>query len=333
MYRKAVGRLIQDVFRSASTSTVVILLLGSCLSQIPQPKDGFSLNFGPKGGADHLMIMVKDLRSTTEKFRSLGFNINPWGQFAEGGLENAVMYFGNETFLEFLGVYDKEKAAGTAAAKFLEKHEGSNGFAVEVASAAMTAQALKDHGIEVVPPEPFPPVKAGNSISVNWFWKSVEFRNNAPPGTPFLIEYNRPLFEKFETPDKARAKITHANTALAVTSVWIAVSDLEAARKSYAAVGLAGGETFHFPELSATGYKVRSGKASILLLNAKDGPVHRFATDRGDGIMGVTIRVAKMAEFRKRLPVDWSNRFKNYDRNKLIIPGDLTNGLWIEVTE
>lgn len=330
-------KLLPNIFRFALASIVVIALVSwspSIFSQTPKPKDSFLLDFGAKGGADHLMVLVKDLRSTTENFRRLGFNINPWGQFPEGGLENAVMYFENETFLEFLAVYDKGKASGSPEAKFLEKYEGASGYAVEVASAAATAQALQDRGSSVAAPEPFPASDTGDTGSENWYWKSFGFRT-APPGGLFLIEYNRTLFEKFEkvNPEKAKAKITHANTAVAVTSVWIAVRDLEAARAAYSRVGLANGESIRFPELRSTGYKIGAGKAAILLLKAKNGPVHQFIAARDQGIMGVTIRVAKMAEFRKRLPQSWSKQLKNYGKRKLIIPGELTNGLWIEVTE
>ena len=68
-------------------------------------------------GVNHVSILVQDLPATLGLFRDqLGFNANSWGRFAEGpenGLENGGIEFSNHTYLEFLAVYDPEKAASS----------------------------------------------------------------------------------------------------------------------------------------------------------------------------------------------------------------------------
>jgi catechol 2,3-dioxygenase-like lactoylglutathione lyase family enzyme len=305
------------------------------LSQTPDSKLSDSLVFGKYGGADHLMIMVRDLKSATEKFRRIGFNVNPWGKFP-GGLENAVFYFGNETFLELLGIYDKEQAAGSREAKFLEKHEGATGYAIEVASAVETAAFLKKRGADVTDATPYPSHE-DKSNSDNWIWKDVSFRSDELPGNLFFIEYNRPMFERTRKPDveRDRAKVAHNNGAQSLTSVWLAVDDLKAARSSYAAIGLGDGKAVGFNHLKASGYRINAGKCSIWLLESKkkSGPVAEFIRSRGSGVMGVTIRVADLNNFRKHLPSEWSATIAKFKGESLVIPGELTNGLWIEVVE
>ena len=68
-------------------------------------------------GLNHVSILVHDLPATLGLFRDqLGFNANSWGRFAEGpenGLENGGIEFSNHTYLEFLAVYDPQKAASS----------------------------------------------------------------------------------------------------------------------------------------------------------------------------------------------------------------------------
>ena len=90
-------------------------------------------------GVNHVSILVHDLPATLGLFRDqLGFNANSWGRFAEG-LENGGIEFSNHTYLEFLAVYDPQKAASSDEAAFLNDHEGAIGVGLETDSAERAA--------------------------------------------------------------------------------------------------------------------------------------------------------------------------------------------------
>ncbi|MEM8839740.1 MAG: VOC family protein [Pseudomonadota bacterium] len=59
---------------------------------------------------DHLVLTVKDLTTSRERFEALGFSVNATG-YHPFGTANCCIFFENDTYLEPLAVYDMAKAA------------------------------------------------------------------------------------------------------------------------------------------------------------------------------------------------------------------------------
>jgi hypothetical protein len=284
------------------------------------------------------MVVVRDINATSEAFsRTLGFNVSQRGKFPEG-VENAVMHFKNRSFLELLGVYDREKAKETPEFKFLEKYEGGTGFGVHVASAERALSSLKGRGVEANGPEPYPSPVTGEPSQM-WIWRTVEFKAPiVPGGNVFLIEYNEPIIEEYrmKDPQKFEAARVHPNTAEKLQAVWVAVKDLRAAVRAYESVGFTAGRRISLPQLAAKGREIEAGEGLVLLLEASsaDGNVASFLARRGEGVMGVSIKVANLNTALNILESNLKQKLRPYEGaygKSVLVPIEDTRGIWVEM--
>ena len=252
-------------------------------------------------GLNHVSILVHDLPATLALFKDqLGFNASSWGRFA-AGLENGGVEFSNHTYLEFLAVYDPQKAASSDEVAFLNDHEGAIGFGLETDSAQRAAKFLRSRGIaaKVATTTSEGYVDPGVKFSGTWLFREIDLPKETPGG-PFLIEYNRANQpERAKDPEVARKRALeriHPNGAIRLSAVWIAVKNLNASIETYKRLGLVPGRAIEVPELAAGGREIAAGSGLILLLAPKaahdSGPVDDFLASRGEGLMGATIEVA-----------------------------------------
>ena len=295
-------------------------------------------------GVNHVSILVHDLAATLGLFRDqLGFNANSWGRFAEG-LENGGIEFSNHTYLEFLAVYDPQKAASSDEVAFLKDHEGAIGFGLETDSAQRAAKFLRSRGIgaKVVTTTSEGYVDPGVKFSGTWLFREIDLPKETPGG-PFLIEYNRANQpERAKDPEVARKRALeriHPNRAIRLSAVWIAVKNLNASIETYKRLGLVPGRAIEVPELAADGREIAAGSGLLLLLAPKaahnSGPVDDFLASRGEGLMGVTIEVADIARVRDYLKAHAAGvldpRWESADY--VLIPSAAAHGLWIRMNE
>jgi catechol 2,3-dioxygenase-like lactoylglutathione lyase family enzyme len=295
-------------------------------------------------GLNHVSILVHDLPATLALFRDqLGFNASSWGRFAEG-LENGGVEFSNHTYLEFLAVYDAQKAASSDEVAFLKDHEGAIGFGLETDSAQRAAKFLRSRGIaaKVATTTSEGYVEPGVKFSGTWLFREIDLPKETPGG-PFLIEYNRANQpERAKDPEVARKRALeriHPNGAIRLSAVWIAVKNLNASIETYKRLGLVPGRTIEVPELAADGREIAAGSGLLLLLAPKaahnSGPVDDFLASRGEGLMGVTIEVADIARVRDYLKAHAAGvldpRWESADY--VLIPGAAAHGLWLRLNE
>jgi catechol 2,3-dioxygenase-like lactoylglutathione lyase family enzyme len=295
-------------------------------------------------GLNHVSILVHDLPAALALFRDqLGFNAGSWGQFAEG-LENGGVEFSNHTYLEFLAVYDPQKAASSDEVAFLKDHEGAIGFGLETDSAQRAAKVLRSRGIaaKVATTTSEGYVEPGVKFSGTWLFREIDLPKETPGG-PFLIEYNRANQpERAKDPEVARKRALeriHPNGAIRLCAVWIAVKNLNASIETYKRLGLVPGRAIEMPELAADGREIAAGSGLLLLLAPKaahnSGPVDDFLASRGEGLMGVTIEVADIARVRDYLKAHAAGvldpRWESADY--VLIPGAAAHGLWLRLNE
>jgi catechol 2,3-dioxygenase-like lactoylglutathione lyase family enzyme len=293
---------------------------------------------------NHVSILVHDLPATLALFKDqLGFNANSWGRFA-AGLENGGVEFSNHTYLEFLAVYDPQKAASSEEVAFLKDHEGAIGFGLETDSAQRAAKFLRSRGIaaKVATTTNESYVDPGVKFSGTWLFREIDLPKKTPGG-PFLIEYNRANQpERAKDPEVARKRALERiqpNGAIRLSAVWIAVKNLNASTGTYKRLGLVPGRAIEVPELAADGREIAAGSGLLLLLAPKaahaPGPVDDFLASRGEGLMGVTIEVANIARVRDYLKAHAAGvldpRLESADY--MLIPGAAAHGLWLRMDE
>ncbi len=295
-------------------------------------------------GLNHVSIPVHDLPATLALFRDqLGFNAGSWGRSAQG-LENGGVEFSNHTYLEFLAVYDPQKAASSDEVAFLKDHEGAIGFGLETDSAQRAAKFLRSRGIaaKVATTTSEGYAEPGVKFAGTWLFREIDLPKETPGG-PFLIEYNRANQpERAKDPEVARKRALeriHPNGAIRLSAVWIAVRNLNASIETYKRLGLVPGRNIEVPELAADGREIAAGSGLLLLLAPKaahnSGPVDDFLASRGEGLMGVTIEVADIARVRDYLKAHAAGvldpRWESADY--VLIPGAAAHGLWLRLNK
>ncbi len=243
--------------------------------------------------------------------------------------------FENGTYLELLGQYDAAKDEYLSA--FLEKHEGGISVGLNTRSAEGTAAFLKSKGVESKigdgtikfegMDEP-PPV----------FWRWVEIREGTfLSDAIFLIEYTPARMTYRKNHPERYGQTSHQNNAKNISSVWIAVRDVEAASKRFEHIGLARKKTFNFPEMSAKGVEFEAGEGSFILLSPAEskGRTLRFLAQPGEGVIGAGIRVASLAACKKTLQ-ESGRRFEEYagiHGEGLMVEPEQAHGVCLEMFE
>ena len=348
-YRKSA--LFIDVLHGLGRRTAVLALAltaffssGTAAAGPPDHAATTPVVLGAGMGLNHVSILVHDLPATLALFRDqLGFNASSWGRFAEG-LENGGVEFSNHTYLEFLAVYDPQKAASSDEVAFLKDHEGAIGFGLETDSAQRAAKFLRSRGIgaKVATTTSEGYVDPGVKFSGTWLFREIDLPKETPGG-PFLIEYNRANQpERAKDPEVARKRALeriHPNRAIRLSAVWIAVKNLNASIETYKRLGLVPGRAIEVPELGADGREIAAGSGLLLLLAPKaahnSGPVDDFLASRGEGLMGVTIEVADIARVRDYLKAHAAGvldpRWESADY--VLIAGAAAHGLWLRMNE
>jgi catechol 2,3-dioxygenase-like lactoylglutathione lyase family enzyme len=308
------------------------------------PKSGEERNtlLGGERGLDHVGIATADLGAAKDAFLALGFS-NPQDGVLPNGIQNVNFYFADGTYLELLTFYDRQKAPDIA--RFVERNRSGPMFAVlAVASAEDTAAFLRQRGFSVGKPRPGridPAGGSGKPTSSQPMWHTLMFDRPALPGDPlFFIAYDRAvrqeLWRKLED-EKARRAFAHANTVEGLHAIWIAVRDLESARAAYARAGLSEVEAVTLPQLSARGVALAAGQGSVLLLAPQEGrgPVAEFLAQRGEGILGISLRVARLPRARAVVERGIAAKVMAYAGPfgpSLLLTPDRAAGTWLEFT-
>ena len=230
---------------------------------------------------EHVVIAVRDLAVATTSYERLGFTVTPGGSHPSGGTTGNGVFFSNGTYLELLTFYDREKAADLA--KFLEKREGPRGIAVEVSSAPAIRDALQAAGIEGTEPTKG---KWESSSPVTKEWLTIDPKP-ALPGNIFFIDY-------------LKASQSHPNTATGIRSVWVMVKTLRETTRTFERLGFSVGEQIQAPRFGAVAQEVTLGKASLMLMTAKEkrADSNDYEDAAGSGIVCLTIMVQDLEATR-----------------------------------
>jgi catechol 2,3-dioxygenase-like lactoylglutathione lyase family enzyme len=320
--------------RMAGLLVCGLLALGS-------PALGEGLGVGR--GIDHLGMLVR-----LENFaaagdvltRQLGFSATPV-LTSPAGVENRLIWFDDLSYLE-LDAFTERNPATAQFLDFLANHEGAKFYGTQVLDAARAVALLDGAGYPNVGPIPASPLtiqSTGQVVGLTPLWAAIILTVRlAPDNSNFFLAYDEAQVHQLFVDFPVLAPRPHPNTAERIDTLWLVVSDLDAAIDFYAGLGLdvvARHEKIDY--LGGRGARVRFHDATLALLQP-DGPglVADFAADRGEGILGVSLAVGDLGAAHRlvqgntglTLPI-----FRHHGRDRFLVPASLTRGVLIEMVE
>lgn len=298
---------------------------------------------GDGRGIDHVgpMVRLENFDATASTWADqLGFSLTPT-LLSPLGAKNRLIWFDDLSYLEILAFTELNEFTAPFLA-FLDQHEGAAFYGTEVADAEQAMAFLSGAGYPNVGPVPAPPLtieSTGEVIGLSPLWRSIILTERvAPANSNFFLEYDDAQFQQMFTEFPVLAPQPHPNTAQKIDTLWLIVSDLDAAIDFYEGLGLEvqfKNKKIH--SLGARGAEVRYRDNTLALL-VPDGPglVADFVAERGEGILGASIQVGDLdtalALVNGNTGLDLQ-AFKEKGRDRFLIPASLTHGFLLEMVE
>lgn len=282
---------------------------------------------------DHVVIAVAHLDRAVETYRSLGFDVEPGGRHEHRGTHNAIIRFGLD-YLELLGVYDPAETETSgfnsrALAEFLGDREGGLvGYALATDDIEGNAERLREAGLEVAEPFEMRREKPDGYV--------LSWRLLIPEYSPWRRRW--PFFIQWDDSDEERLSAekigTHPNGAKSVSSISVAVWNLEEAVELYSV--LFGVEPVHrdeIPEFTAdsVSFDVR-GFTIELLSPAGDGFIREALERDGEGPFEVRVEVADLDAASKLLTRVGIETKKDTRPSVLRVPSNFALGARLALT-
>jgi hypothetical protein len=147
----------------------------------------------------------------------------------------------------------------------------------------------------------------------------------ALPGNIFFIDY-------------LKASQSHPNTAIGIRSVWVMVKTLHEATHTFERLGFSVGRQIHAARFGTVVQEVTLGKASLLLMMAKEKGTdsNDHEDTAGSGIVCLSIMVQDLEATRAVIKARSGRSLEVYKGiygNSVSIPANLTHGIEIEFVQ
>jgi hypothetical protein len=293
-------------------------------------------------GVDHVGMLVRaeNFDADSRVWARLGFS-ETTALTAPAGIENRLIWFRDLSYLEIDTFTDRNPATAPFL-DFLEHHEGAKFYGTEVRDAAKAVAFLTGAGYPNVGPFPATPLTVlatGQEIGLVPLWNSIILTAVvAPDNSLFFLDYNEAQVRQMFVQVPAVAPRPHPNTAQKIDTLWLVVADLDAAIDFYRGLGLDVRPLRRkIGYLGARGAEVRYNTQTVdLLVPDGPGPVADFAADRGEGILGVSLKVRDLdfahdlIEHNTGLTLP---TFTYQGQERFLIPASLTHGVLVEMVE
>ena len=300
-------------------------------------------DLGDGRGIDHVAALVRleNFDAAVDVFTDqLGFSATP-ALLSPLGAKNSLIWFSDGTYLEIVTFTELNEFTAPFLA-FLEDHEGGKFYGTDVVDAAQAVTFLTGAGYPNIGPIPAPPLtleSTGELVGLTPLWSSIILTARvAPDNSNFFLDYDEAQVQQMFVDFPVLAPQPHPNTAQKIDTLWLVVSDLDAAIAFYEGLGLEvrfKHKKIHY--LGARGAEVRYNNNTLALLEP-DGPglVADFAAERGEGILGVSIQVGDLATALALVNGNTGlnlSPFKYQGRERFLVPASLTHGFLIEMVE
>ncbi len=298
---------------------------------------------GDDKGIDHVAALVRaeNFDAARSVFTDqLGFSATP-PLVSAVGAKNSLIWFDDLSYLELLTFTELNEFTAPFLA-FLEDHEGAKFYGGDVVDFTQAMSFLTGAGYPNVGPVPAAPLTietTGEVAGLVPLWYSIILTAVvAPDNSLFFLDYDEAQIQQMFADFPVLAPQPHANTANKINTLWLVVTDLDAAIDFYAGLGLEvrfRHKKVHY--LGGRGAEVRYRDNTLVLLQP-DGPglVADFTADRGEGILGVSLEVGNLAAALSLINVNTGldlETFKYKGRDRFLIPSSLTYGFLIEMVE
>jgi catechol 2,3-dioxygenase-like lactoylglutathione lyase family enzyme len=295
-------------------------------------------------GTDHVAVLVSPENfdaAGTAFTQKLGFAATP-ALLSPLGAKNRLIWFRDRSYLE-VATFTERNDFTAPFLDFLEDHEGAKFYGTAVADAGRTLDFLNGAGYPAVGPIPAPPLTieaTGEMVGLTPLWNSIILTERvAPDNSNFLLQYDDAQVRKMFVDFPVLAPRPHPNTAQKIEALWLVVSDLDAAIDFYEGLGLAvRSKHKRIAYLGARSARVLYHNNSTVTLLEPEGPgvAANFAADRGEGILGVSLKVGNLETARSL--VNRKNglnlqTFTYKGRDRFLIPASLAHGFLIEMVE
>jgi catechol 2,3-dioxygenase-like lactoylglutathione lyase family enzyme len=298
---------------------------------------------GDGRGIDHVgpLVRLENFDAAVNVLtQQLGFSATP-ALLSPLGAKNRLIWFNDLSYLEVLTFTERNDFTAPFV-DFLEDHEGAKFYGTEVVDAAQAITFLTGAGYPNVGPVPAPPLtieSTGEVVGLSPLWNSIILTSRvAPDNSNFFLDYDETQVNQMFVDFPVLAPRPHPNTAQKIDTLWLVVSDLDAAIDFYEGLGLkvrSKHKKIHY--LGGRGAEVEYHNATLALLEP-DGPglVADFVAERGEGIMGVSIKVGNLHTALSLVNHNTGlnlHSFKDRGRDRFLIPASLTHGFMIEMVE
>lgn len=298
---------------------------------------------GDGRGVDHVSALVRpeNFDDAASVFTDqLGFSATP-ALLSPVGAKNTLIWFDDLSYLE-VATFTQRNEFTAPFLDFLDDHEGGKFYGTEVLNAARAITFLTDAGYPNVGPIPALPLTieaTGDAVGLSPLWKSIVLTSRlAPDNSNFFLDYDESQVRQMFADFPVLAPRRHRNTAQKIETVWLVVSDLDSASEYYEGLGLrVRDKNRRIPYLGARSAEVVYRNSTVTLLEP-DGPgvAADFAAERGEGILGASIKVADLRfarAFVNRNADLQLQTFKYKGRQRFLVPASLTHEFLIEMVE
>ena len=247
---------------------------------------------------DHVIVAAADLEALEGIFARLGFHVTGGGTHPHLGTRNRIIALG-EGYIELLGVADQEKASPVLVRRLAGTPAGWVGFALQSPEIASETGAMRARRVDARGPLPGRLV-APDGTARSWrvtmvggadLWAAAE-------PLPFLIQHDAEGEEHRRQLAGAGGLAPHANGAVRLDTVYLAVCDSAASAAAFAtAYGLGtAGAVQHDEYLSAetVALPLAENEERIVLAQPRgSGPVRRRLDEAGEGVCAMVVAVAE----------------------------------------
>jgi len=222
---------------------------------------------------DHAVIAVPDLEIAIRDYQALGFTVIKGGVHANRATHNALIVFGNATYLELLAPTGEAPTQGQQNFSRLSWREGLTGFALRSDDLEAEAVRLRGEGLMIGEVTPGGRRRPDGKVLE---WKTALLDDSF---APFLIQDVTP--QAWRIPGDP-AITTHPNHVVGVRGVVIAVGDMEHASNHYARLlGLR-------PDSALNGISLREADSEeglyAVRLVCEESPASYFDPERTHGV-------------------------------------------------
>lgn len=249
---------------------------------------------------DHVILASRDLDTLEPIFIRLGFSVTGGGTHPHLGTRNRIVVLG-EGYLELLGVANAERVSPVVTRRLSRARTGWVGFAVQSDDIVSEAAAMRSRGVDARGPQPGRLV-APNGRTRSWSVTMIGSDDlwSAAEPLPFLIQHDAVGGRHRQELAGEGVLEPHANGALRLSAVYVAVHDLDAAVESFARaynLRVVGSPRYDdVLKAETVTLPLAEGDERIVLAQATaSGPVRTRLDEAGDGVCAVSVAVAARA--------------------------------------